>query len=1526
MAQKSLKNLDSFSRGYIEDVRSKIDFSSTLRATMNSTPITDATSLVITDAPENPPRTETAYIDEIRTPLVGKIISGDGVKGTPRVTAVDTSASSEITITFDQPQTLSASTILTFSDANLGIEQYELTGSSKSRSKEDIRIDTIVPEELLNYSEGLSSSGTTTGIRQFIEAYYQFMNLEEFTYKDTIEFEDVVINNTATFRINDGKNNKFFQRSLVLTAEFFDSQDTPLLVGNSDGTPIEVGNDLALDNTSRLTVGKSYKITVLGNGTATNIATGINNISDQEEISYELGDIFVATDVGTAYSATRGSTPVSVKELLYPTIINDISPDNVTITNSANLPGRLSSSSEVLGRTVIITGLPPRLNNRKIKMKTLVYYYADAAPSYRLNTLEDSLNINEADEEFLDMMQKEIAPALDKTSPVDKRAVYEKIIDFYKVRGSFESIETFFKLLFNEQEVQVSYPWDKTLKPSDGQYDPRSSVTTNYNLTQTIEATNNANNDLFGRSVSVSGDSFAVGAPKDDDGATNRGSAFVFTTSNNGKTFTQEAQINPNDGSASDRFGQCVELDGNTLAISSPGDQTSLGVANTGSIEIWNRSTDVSGNNVWNFNTKLIPTVGGESFVAGNEAISLSGDYLAAGHVGFNADPSDFPEGQVVVYKRTGGSWSVLQNIRAPGGLNTQAFGSNGFGETVVLKGQYLVISFQKFSTSTYTRTGRVIVYKRNLLNGLYEEDAILSPTNDIAEQNFGYALDITNVENGTPRIALTSKDNPYHTVYIFERSEEIDGVAEWSVINSIPSVVSSSVRENTNYGSIVRISGDNLLIGEAGFDTGGVSDVGRVLHYEYDLDTNVWASRLQYNGDLTIANANYGFALDLSDDGKNYFIVGSPGKPDGTGGQKGFVRSYNRPALSGVFKNTAGFLSEKDIKVHDSDFYQKFSYVVKVGRNLSQWKEPFNKLVHPAGFKYFGDILLVLQAVRNVLGDNTRDTTVESFDGVLEKYRDSYSASPAFRKTLSSMPGVQPGYIGIEDVGLLIEAIASSFGIVGVARPNKDAKISIKSILGGGLAEISIPQTGHGYPSVPAVTLGGDGTGATATAVISNTGKVVDVTFTGPHTTFDISGIGADDSRTAGTYTGVTTGGSRSSGSGASGQVTIVVTDGGSAATNGVISSITSTTAGSGYEVGEIITIPDSALGGGGGAAISFTVASVGSGYTPTGTTISIQTVAQESADDSLTGDNAIVAGKIGKLNSTSLGLFLVGLNNKSYTSTPTITISPPDARGSNGKPLATNIQATATLTRNSTTGKITGFTITNPGNGYLSDATITVKSVNEKRVPDYIHKKVLPINHDENLNGVYPQNNYFARKNRLESSEIINHEITVDRNTNNDANVFYIDTIENPSLILSRGKTYRFKQKDISNLTHLIKFSKTPDGTHGGGLEYITGVVYSDNPGSSDNAYTQITIASDAPSELYYYCNNHSGMGSSLKIFGDGVTEDTAFLRPKKFQGGFLLKDFSDITIKDITKSKNNNGTLINKLNIQTSLTKDT
>jgi hypothetical protein len=94
--------------------------------------------------------------------------------------------------------------------------------------------------------------------------------------------------------------------------------------------------------------------------------------------------------------------------------------------------------------------------------------------------------------------------------------------------------------------------------------------------------------------------------------------------------------------------------------------------------------------------------------------------------------------------------------------------------------------------------------------------------------------------------------------------------------------------------------------------------------------------------------------------------------------------------------------------------------------------------------------------------------------------------------------------------------------------------------------------------------------------------------------------------------------------------------------------------------------------------------------------------------------------------------------------------------------------------------------------------------------------------------------------------------------------SNYFYIDGSRAAALTLTEGQTYKFDQSDSTNSSHPLRISTTSNGTHGGGSEYTTGVTTSGTPGSS-GAYTQIEVASDAPT-LYYYCTNHSGMGGII------------------------------------------------------------
>ena len=68
-------------------------------------------------------------------------------------------------------------------------------------------------------------------------------------------------------------------------------------------------------------------------------------------------------------------------------------------------------------------------------------------------------------------------------------------------------------------------------------------------------------------------------------------------------------------------------------------------------------------------------------------------------------------------------------------------------------------------------------------------------------------------------------------------------------------------------------------------------------------------------------------------------------------------VNTYSR----GLFTTANGFLSNKKF-LQDSYYYQQFSYVLKTGKNVSDWKNAFTRLVHPAGFKFFGEIVILVK------------------------------------------------------------------------------------------------------------------------------------------------------------------------------------------------------------------------------------------------------------------------------------------------------------------------------------------------------------------------------------------------------------------------------------------------------------------------------------------------------------------------------------------------------------------------------------
>ena len=87
-----------------------------------------------------------------------------------------------------------------------------------------------------------------------------------------------------------------------------------------------------------------------------------------------------------------------------------------------------------------------------------------------------------------------------------------------------------------------------------------------------------------------------------------------------------------------------------------------------------------------------------------------------------------------------------------------------------------------------------------------------------------------------------------------------------------------------------------------------------------------------------------------------------------------------------GEFINQDGHLSETTMRIQDSLVYQDYSYIIKVGRSINDWRDTYSSTLHTAGFYFQGEVNIQSQLdlkLRRVTGINTG--VVEVIQGVIK-------------------------------------------------------------------------------------------------------------------------------------------------------------------------------------------------------------------------------------------------------------------------------------------------------------------------------------------------------------------------------------------------------------------------------------------------------------------------------------------------------------------------------------------------------------
>jgi FG-GAP repeat/Secretion system C-terminal sorting domain len=259
-----------------------------------------------------------------------------------------------------------------------------------------------------------------------------------------------------------------------------------------------------------------------------------------------------------------------------------------------------------------------------------------------------------------------------------------------------------------------------------------------------IVASDRAAQDLFGFSVSVSGDYAVVGAYSEDHDASGgdtkslAGSAYIFQNNGDG-TWSQVQKIVASDREPGDRFGYSVSIDNDRIISGAYFEDHDVSGENTideaGSAYIFERD----GGGTWNEVQKIVAP---ERFEDDNfgRSVSINGDYVISGAHMEDQDASEggnmVDAGSAYIYERDGGGvWSLAQKAVA----SDRAAGDN-FGVAVSISDKNAVIG----AWLAESEAGASYIFERDD-SGVWAEAQILTASDKVNGDRFGVAVSISN-------------------------------------------------------------------------------------------------------------------------------------------------------------------------------------------------------------------------------------------------------------------------------------------------------------------------------------------------------------------------------------------------------------------------------------------------------------------------------------------------------------------------------------------------------------------------------------------------------------------------------------------------------------------------------------------------------------------------------------------------------------------------------------------------------------
>ncbi|NDB61146.1 hypothetical protein EB001_22305, partial [bacterium] len=540
---------------------------------------------------------------------------------------------------------------------------------------------------------------------------------------------------------------------------------------------------------------------------------------------------------------------------------------------------------------------------------------------------------------FLQKMYDNFIKFIPDNVIADRNLIVKHAKDFYRSTGSEKSVRFLIRALFNK-EVSFYYPKSDILRASDGKWFVEKSLKiTNIqvdNTSNTIAASNFKSRLIKGLS------SNATATVESVDTYFDKGQPVVeLKLSGIYKEFQNAERV----------FTYFTEegVDKYLTATLFSGVITSVTLIEGGANYTEGTTVPITSNGT-----------GAQVVISKVTKGSIQGVGVSYGGAGFHVD-----DGIVISGGGSGANANVF-SVNADGSYHPNSY--NVVWSTIELEAN--------------TNIGNLIYSNLNSL--------IIDPANDTSGigNSMGYFLYancgpavscyvIAGGNNYTPPLSLTiSANSIIQKLGILGRMEIVDGgtgyVANDKIefVNPIGSTGSGayanvvSVNATGSIQNVAFISQYGQIVGGSGYDYLNLPSAVVVSSNASAVGANVMVRAvIGHNERLVASNSTIGTILQLTvvSGGSGYIdnpVLRLNELGDGTANATltTVTGAYSYP---GRYINDDGHISAYNF-LEDRDYYQNYSYVVKVDETINKYRTPIKNLIHPAGMKLFGEYLTV--------------------------------------------------------------------------------------------------------------------------------------------------------------------------------------------------------------------------------------------------------------------------------------------------------------------------------------------------------------------------------------------------------------------------------------------------------------------------------------------------------------------------------------------------------------------------------------